>query len=110
MQSLRQDQTDKVPDASPLERLSVLADADMRAVNALILEYMQSDVALIPQLAQYLIAAGGKRIRPLMTLASGQLFGADMDKVYYLAAAVEFFFEFANSVNYQMAQFPWIFL
>ncbi len=90
MQSLRQDQTDKVPDASPLERLSVLADADMRAVNALILEYMQSDVALIPQLAQYLIAAGGKRIRPLMTLASGQLFGADMDKVYYLAAAVEF--------------------
>lgn len=90
MQTLKRNQADKFDAASPLERLSTLSEMDMRAVNALILEYMQSDVALIPKLAQYLIAAGGKRIRPLMTLASGQLFGADMDKVHYLAAAVEF--------------------
>lgn len=75
---------------SPLDRLAAIVDADMRDVNALILHYMQSDVSLIPQLAQYLIAAGGKRIRPLMTLGSAMMFGADMKKAHYLAAAVEF--------------------
>ncbi|MDH5723330.1 MAG: polyprenyl synthetase family protein [Alphaproteobacteria bacterium] len=90
MQILKKEHAEMNAVHSPLERLSVMADVDMRAVNALILEYMQSDVPLIPKLAQYLIAAGGKRIRPLMTLASGQLFEADMSKVHYLAAAVEF--------------------
>ena len=75
---------------NPLEQLSVLLDGDMRHVNALILENMQSDVALIPKLAQYLIAAGGKRIRPLLTLASTAMFNGPMEKSYHLAAAVEF--------------------
>lgn len=75
---------------NPLQRLSDSLDADMREVNALILRNMQSDVVLIPQLAQYLIAAGGKRIRPLLTLASTTIFGGPMDKAYHLAAAVEF--------------------
>ena len=75
---------------SPLDMLSDLLDQDMKQVNSLILKNMQSDVALIPQLAQYLIMAGGKRIRPLLTLASTAMFEGPMDKSYHLAAAVEF--------------------
>lgn len=63
---------------------------DMTAVNACILEYMDSSVPLIPQLAKYLIAAGGKRIRPLLTLATTSLYGGDMVRAHRLAAAVEF--------------------
>tara|TARA_R110001592_G_scaffold20926_5_gene84582 strand:+ start:19616 stop:20638 length:1023 start_codon:yes stop_codon:yes gene_type:complete len=76
--------------SNPLDILADLLDQDMREVNALIMQNMQSDVALIPQLAQYLIAAGGKRIRPLLTLASTGIFNGPMDKSYHLAAAVEF--------------------
>lgn len=75
---------------TPLDRLAQAVEQDMTQVNALILEHMQSDVALIPQLARYLIAAGGKRIRPLLTLGAAKMFGADMRKAHYLAAAVEF--------------------
>ena len=75
---------------NPLEALAARVDPHMRRVNEIILENMQSDVPLIPQLARYLIAAGGKRIRPLLTLASAEIFNAPMDKTYYLAAAVEF--------------------
>ena len=77
-------------EASPLEKLSIALNQDMEQVDALILECMQSEVKLIPQLAKYLISAGGKRIRPLMTLAAAKLFNADMQKAYPLAAAVEF--------------------
>lgn len=83
-------QTSKEEETSPLNQLATLLDRDMRAVNDLIIANMQSDVALIPQLAHYLIAAGGKRIRPLLTLAATSLFDGPMDKSYHLAAAVEF--------------------
>lgn len=63
---------------------------DMGFVNTLILDRMRSDVPLIPQLAGYLIAAGGKRIRPLMTIASTRLFDTKTYRPYRLAAAVEF--------------------
>lgn len=75
---------------NPLEKLSELLNDDMREVNALIVQNMQSDVPLIPKLAEYLISAGGKRIRPLLTLASTALFNGDMKKAYLLAASVEF--------------------
>lgn len=78
------------PSSSPLEELSHMLSSDMASVNELILERMQSDVPLIPQLAGYLIAAGGKRIRPLMTLASTRLFDNDTPRPFRLAAAVEF--------------------
>ena len=77
-------------DNNPLDELSELLAADMKNVDALIVQNMQSDVPLIPKLAQYLISAGGKRIRPLLTLASTSLFDGPMDKSYHLAAAVEF--------------------
>lgn len=76
--------------SNPLDQLSEILSDDMKKVNALIIDYMQSDVPLIPQLAKYLIAAGGKRIRPLLTLGAAQIFEADMNKAYYLASAVEF--------------------
>ncbi len=76
--------------ASPLDGLSLLLGDDMKKVNALILQKMQSDVPMIPQVARYLIAAGGKRIRPLLTLASARLSGHDGPRPYGLAAAVEF--------------------
>ena len=80
----------KTADESPLDILQSDMAVDMKAVNAMILEHMQSDVALIPQLASYLIAAGGKRIRPLLTLASTSLFDGDMSRAHRLAASVEF--------------------
>ncbi len=76
--------------ASPLDELAEMRAGDMEAVNEMILTHMRSDVALIPQLAGYLIAAGGKRIRPLMTLAATALFDGDMTRAHKLAAAVEF--------------------
>ncbi len=75
---------------NPLDALAGMLDSDMRAVNAVILDRMQSEVPLIPQLAGYLIAAGGKRIRPLLTLAAARLYGYEGAATYTLAAAVEF--------------------
>lgn len=76
--------------SNPLELLSDTLDTDMRDVNAVIMDRMQSPVALIPQLATYLIAAGGKRIRPLLTLAATQIYGGSMEDAHKLAASVEF--------------------
>lgn len=82
--------SDLDPNASPLLHLAELYHQDMRRVNEIIIERMQSNVPLIPELAGHLIAAGGKRIRPLLTLAAAGLFGADHHRQYKLAAAVEF--------------------
>ena len=68
--------------------VNLLAD-DMKAVNALILQRLTSDVPLIPELAGHLIAAGGKRIRPMMTLAGAKIAGGSAHAVG-LATAVEF--------------------
>jgi len=75
---------------SPLDILQAKMAVDMKAVNAMILDNMQSEVPLIPHLASYLIAAGGKRIRPLLTLSCTALFDGDMTRAHRLAAAVEF--------------------
>ncbi|WP_341632057.1 polyprenyl synthetase family protein [Sphingomonas agri] len=73
-----------------LEPLLALVAPDMNGVNAVILERMQSKVALIPELAGHLIAGGGKRMRPMLTLASGSLLGYPGTRHHKLAAAVEF--------------------
>jgi octaprenyl-diphosphate synthase len=74
----------------PLDTLSALLGDDLARVNEMILGNMQSEVPLIPQLAAYLIAAGGKRIRPLLTLACTRLYGDSSDRPFGLAASVEF--------------------
>ena len=76
--------------ALSLDPLIDLVAADMNAVNAVILARMQSKVALIPELAGHLIAGGGKRMRPMLTLASAALLGYSGARHHKLAAAVEF--------------------
>lgn len=75
---------------SPLDELSTALNGDMKSVNALIIRHMDSPVEMIPKLAAYLIAAGGKRIRPLLTLACTQIYNGDMERAHGLAASVEF--------------------
>jgi octaprenyl-diphosphate synthase len=74
---------------SPLDKIAAALNDDMSATNALILARMQSHIPLIPQLAGYLIAAGGKRIRPLLTLAAAQVCG-ETKNAQGLSASVEF--------------------
>jgi octaprenyl-diphosphate synthase len=75
---------------SSLDALIALVANDMNGVNAVILERMQSKVALIPELAGHLIAGGGKRMRPMLTLACASLLGYPGTRHHKLAAAVEF--------------------
>ncbi len=63
--------------------------ADLRAVDTVILDTLESGVPLIPQVARHLISAGGKRLRPLLALASAKLCGEDGERPHLLAAAVE---------------------
>ena len=76
--------------AQPLAALQALVGADMARVNMLILERMQNEVALIPQLAGHIVASGGKRLRPMLTLASARLCGYRGRRHVELAACVEF--------------------
>lgn len=74
-----------------LDVLHGLVKNDLTVVNRLIIEKMQSPVALIPQLAGHIIAAGGKRLRPMLTLASARLCGyGEGERHCALAACVEF--------------------
>jgi octaprenyl-diphosphate synthase len=76
-----------------LDPLVNLLAEDMQAVNAMIMQRLASDVPLIPKLAGHLIAAGGKRIRPMMTLAGAKIVQNENSKndiIIGLATAVEF--------------------
>ena len=69
--------------------LALVAD-DMRQVNHVILDRMQSEIPLIPELAGHLIAGGGKRMRPMLTLACARLLDYPGTRHHKLAASVEF--------------------
>lgn len=73
-----------------LRALMDYVSADMQAVNETIIERMHSPVALIPQLAGHLVAAGGKRLRPMLTLAAARLCGYHGTGHIKLATCVEF--------------------
>ncbi|MDO6414740.1 polyprenyl synthetase family protein [Sphingomonas sp. BIUV-7] len=73
-----------------LDPMMKLVSADMHNVNSVILTRMQSDVPLIPELAGHLIAGGGKRMRPMLTLACARLLDYQGARHHKLAAAVEF--------------------
>ena len=78
------------PAAPTLDALYALIKADLNAVDALLLKRMQSDVPLISRVASHIIASGGKRIRPALTLISSQLCGAFASpRAIGLATAVE---------------------
>jgi octaprenyl-diphosphate synthase len=73
-----------------IEQLVALTAADMQRVNAMILSRTGSQVTMIPEVANHLISSGGKRLRPMLTLAAAQLSGYDGDGHVKLAAGVEF--------------------
>ena len=75
---------------STINRLTELVAHDMERVNATILSRTGSQVTMIPEVANHLISSGGKRLRPMLTLAMARLAGYSGDGHVKLAAAVEF--------------------
>ncbi len=73
-----------------LDNLAAVVGDDVAAVNQLIVQRMESRVAMIPRLAGHIIAAGGKRLRPILTLATAQMCGYRGERHRKLAASVEF--------------------
>lgn len=78
------------PAADALVALTAMVSDDLVAVNNLIVQRMESGVPLIPQLAGHIVAAGGKRLRPLLTLACAKLCNYDGIRHRKLATCVEF--------------------
>ncbi|MBN8966024.1 MAG: polyprenyl synthetase family protein [Rhizobiales bacterium] len=78
------------PADTTIDRLVDLVTADMQRVNAEILARTGSEVTMIPEVANHLISSGGKRLRPMLTLAMANLTGYEGDGHIKLAAAVEF--------------------
>lgn len=77
------------PEAS-LADLVALVSGGMQRVNATILSRTGSDVQMIPEVANHLISSGGKRLRPILTLATADLCDYAGDGAVKLAASVEF--------------------
>jgi octaprenyl-diphosphate synthase len=77
-------------DQPSLDPVIALISSELNAVNSVILERMQSDIPLIPELAGHLIAGGGKRLRPMLTLACARLLDYPGTRHHRLAATVEF--------------------
>ncbi|WP_183228692.1 polyprenyl synthetase family protein [Bartonella callosciuri] len=73
-----------------LQSLINLTKNDMECVNQLILSMAKSEVEMIPEISNHLISSGGKRLRPMITLASAHMFGYQSDGHVKLATAVEF--------------------
>jgi octaprenyl-diphosphate synthase len=73
-----------------LDPMMSIVAGEMNQVNSVILDRMQSEIPLIPELAGHLIAGGGKRLRPMLTLACGKLLDYPGTRHHKLAAAVEF--------------------
>ncbi|MBX9621244.1 MAG: polyprenyl synthetase family protein [Alphaproteobacteria bacterium] len=76
--------------SSGFEPLLSLLQNQLSAVNTCLLQKMESPVTLIPEIAGYLISLGGKRLRPLLTIASAELCGYKGERHIHLAACVEF--------------------
>jgi len=79
--------TERKPTLDPILALTA---PGMNCVNSVILERMQSEIPLIPALAGHLISGGGKRMRPMLTIAGAELCGYQGTRHHKLAAAVEF--------------------
>jgi len=73
-----------------IDRLVALVAGDMQRVNETILSRTGSDVQMIPEVANHLISSGGKRLRPMLTIAAAQMCGYTGVGHVKLAASVEF--------------------
>ena len=78
------------PERASIEPLAQLVAADMERVNTTILSRTGSEVTMIPEVANHLISSGGKRLRPMLTVAMAKLVNYRGDGHLKLAAAVEF--------------------
>ena len=73
-----------------LNQIQAIAKADMTAVNELIYSQLHSDVALINQLGIYIVNAGGKRMRPMLSVLAARAIGYEGKDHISIAAIVEF--------------------
>ncbi|AHA27577.1 polyprenyl synthetase family protein [Candidatus Liberibacter americanus] len=73
-----------------MKMLEEITSNEMKQVNALIVDRLYSNVGIIPDIAKYLIFAGGKRLRPMLTLAASSMLKYDGNKHVVLASAIEF--------------------
>ena len=78
------------PVSLDLTAIQALASADMAAVDALIRLRLSSDVALVNQVAEHIVAAGGKRLRPMLLLLAARALGHGGADAHQLAAVIEF--------------------
>ena len=78
------------PVSLDLTAIQALASADMAAVDALIRRRLSSDVALVNQVAEHIVAAGGKRLRPMLLLLAARALGHGGADAHQLAAVIEF--------------------
>ena len=75
---------------SPIDRMQALLAHDLAAVEEILSTESASPVDMIPDLSHYIVAAGGKRLRPLITLAAAHAAGGANAATHNLSAAVEF--------------------
>lgn len=80
----------KLPETPTFEDISALAHGEMQAVDRLISTSLESDVALVSQVSEYIIRSGGKRLRPLIVLLAARALGYDGDQHIRAAAIIEF--------------------
>ena len=81
---------EKKPDSATFDDVAALARDDMQAVDRLISASLESDVALVSQVSQYIVSSGGKRLRPLLVLLAARALGYEGEQHVRSAAIVEF--------------------
>jgi len=80
----------KITDQPIIEQLVSHTAAEMDEVNKLLMSRVKSNVEMVPEISNYLISAGGKRLRPMLTVASALMFEPKNNQHIFYAAAVEF--------------------
>jgi octaprenyl-diphosphate synthase len=83
-------QATSAPDSLDLSAIQALAATDMAAVDALIRRRLGSDVALVNQVAEHIVAGGGKRLRPMLLLLAARALGHGGVDAHQMAAVIEF--------------------
>ena len=81
---------EKTPDSVSFDDIAALAAGDMRAVDELISTSLESDVALVSQVSQYIVMSGGKRLRPLIVLLAARALGYEGEQHVRAATIIEF--------------------
>jgi octaprenyl-diphosphate synthase len=81
---------EKTPDSISFDDIAALAAGDMRAVDQLISESLESDVALVSQVSEYIVMSGGKRLRPLIVLLAARALGYEGEQHVRAATIIEF--------------------